>query len=120
MNWKKLVEKKNSETYVLPKGWDSRATVAEQLDCPEDKVDQNLRPALKSGEVEKRQFVVWDKDLGRKVMVVAYRETGSEPTRAFDIEKAKALKKAGKSWAEVGAAFGMSGENVRAKIRRAG
>jgi hypothetical protein len=113
-NWKTLVEKKNAKTFVLPPGWDSRAVVAEQLDCSEDKVDDHLRPALKAGEVEKRQFPVWDADLGRKVLVVAYHVI-DRPTEAPKptAEQVKALRAEGKSWPECGRALGVSGDVCR-------
>lgn len=112
-NWKTLVEKKNAQTYVLPDGWDSRATVAEQLECSEDKVDHNLRPALKSGEVEKQQFVVWDKDLGRKVMVIAYRDTSKDEAKAPTKEKVAKLRAEGKSWPECAKELGISPSSAR-------
>lgn len=123
MNWKKLVETKNAKTFVLPAGWDSRDTVAEQLDCSPEKVRDHLRPALKSGDVIEQQFKVWNSDLKRCVMVTAYRESDkSSPvsSSAFDIARAKALKAAGKSYAEIGAELGISGDSVRGKLRRAG
>lgn len=123
MNWKKLVETKNAKTYVLPDGWDSREVVAKQLDCTEDMVDKNLYAALKSGEVEKKQWPVWNSALSKKVLVIAYREADKvkpAATPEFDLARAKALKEAGKSYAEIGAVMGMSGDTVRGKFRRAG
>lgn len=122
MNWKSFVEKKNAKTFVLPEGWDSRDKVAEQLECSPDKVDDHLRPALKSGEILKQQFKVWDGNLKRIVFVTAYKEAKAEeaadaPSIPFDPEKAKALKKQGKSWREIGAVFGISGEAVRSRLR---
>lgn len=117
MDWKKLVEKKNAETFVLPEGWDSREVVAEQLECSPDKVDDHLRPALKSGEVMKNTFKVWDDRLKRNVMTVAYSKA---PESEFDLARAQALKAEGKSYAEIGAAMGMSGDAVRGKLRRTG
>lgn len=120
MNWKKLVENKNAKTYVLPEGWDSRDTIAEQLECSPEKVRDHLRPALKSGEVLEQQFKVWNSDLGRCVMVTAYKEAKNANAPEFSLEKAKALKKAGKSWNQIGAELGVSGDSIRAKLRRAG
>ena len=83
MNWKSYVEKKNAKTYVLPPGWDSRDTIAEQLECSPEKVDDHLRPSLRSGEVVKEIFSVWDPALKRLARVIAYRETkGQAPAAA--------------------------------------
>ena len=123
MNWKTLVERKNAKTFVLPQGWDSRDEIANQLECSPEKVDDHLRPALKSGEVIKQQFKVWDADLKRLIFVTAYREAAKDkPDGAteFDIEKAKKMKAAGNSYSEIGAVTGLTGEAVRAKLRRAG
>ncbi len=124
MNWKSYVEKKNAKTYVLPEGWDSRDEVAAQLDCSTDKVDDHLRPALKSGEVIKQQFKVWDEGQKRLTFVTAYREAAKDrPVPAtivpFDMEKAVALKKAGKTYAEIGSVLGVTKDSVRNKLRRA-
>jgi DNA-binding CsgD family transcriptional regulator len=123
MNWKSYVEKKNAKTYVLPDGWDSRDEVATQLDCSPEKVDDHLRPALKSGEVIKQQFKVWDESQKRLTFVVAYREAAKDrvaPVVPLDTAKALELKRAGKSYAEIGVALGgLSGESVRSKLRRA-
>jgi DNA-binding CsgD family transcriptional regulator len=124
-NWKLFVEKKNAKTFVLPDGWDSRDEVAQQLDCSTDKVDDHLRPALKSGEVIKQQFKVWDDGQKRLVFVVAYREASKEkavaiPASEFDLARAQAMKTAGKSYAEIGAALGTTKDAVRNKLRRAG
>lgn len=120
MNWKNYVEKKNAKTFVLPAGWDSREVVAEQLECSPEKVDDHLRPALKSREVTKQQFKIWDAGLKRLVYVTAYQEASkSQGETEFDLEKVKALKASGKSYAEIGADVGLSGDAVRAKLRRA-
>lgn len=123
MNWKTLANKTNAKTYVLPPGWDSRETVARQLGCSEDRVDDHLRPALNSREVEKKAWPVWDSSLGRKVMVTAYHQTALKAphTTEFDLARAQALKKAGKSYAEIGAEMGgISGETVRGRLRKVG
>lgn len=123
MNWKSFVEKKNAKLFVLPSGWDSRDTIAEQLECSPDRVDDHLRPALKSGEIERQQFPVWDGTLKRKVMVTAYRQASAAPAAApseFDLARAQALKKEGKSYAQIGAVLGLSGDQVRGRMRRVG
>lgn len=123
MNWKSYVEKKNAKTFVLPDGWDSREDVATQLDCSTDKVDDHLRPALKSGEVIKQQFKVWNDEQKRLVFITAYREASKDralTTSEFDVARAKALKADGKSYAEIGALLGLTGDAVRGKLRRTG
>lgn len=118
MNWKSFVEKKNAETFVLPEGWDSREVVADQLECSPEKVDDNLRPALKSGEVIKQQFKVWNADLKRLVFVVAYSRAKKQAETPLDIEAMRKMKKDGKTYAEIGATVGRSGEAVRAILRK--
>ena len=121
MDWKKLVEKKNAKTYVLPSGWDSRETVAAQLDCSPDKVDDHLRPALKSGEVIKQSFKVWEPVTKRLVFVVAYSAAPkTEGAVDLTLERAKTLKAEGKTYAQIGADLGMSGDKARGILRRAG
>ena len=122
MNWKTFVEKKNAKTFVLPAGWDSRDVVADQLECSPEKVDDHLRPALKSGEVIKQQFKVWDDGLKRLILVVAYREASKEKAETapvIDLDVVRKLKAEGKTWAEIGGAVGRSGHSVRALLRRA-
>lgn len=124
MNWKTFVENKNAKTFVLPAGWDSRDVVADQLECSPEKVDDHLRPALKSGEVIKQQFKVWDDGLKRLILVVAYREASKEkavaaPAPPIDLDVVRKLKAEGKTWAEIGEAVGRSGHSVRALLRRA-
>lgn len=118
MNWKNYVEKQNAKTFVLPSGWDTKEQIAEQLDCSVEKVDDHLRPALKSGAVIKQQFKVWDGALGRNVMVWAYQEAKTEAAaaasgEAISIDAIKKMKAAGKTWNEIGAVFGRDGESVR-------
>jgi DNA-binding CsgD family transcriptional regulator len=116
-NWKSLVEKTNAKTYVLPDGWDSRESIADQLGCSPEKVNDHLRPGLNAGEIEKQQFPVWSSALNRKVMVWAYRRVQAKETQAPSskptLKQITALKKAGKTWNEIGAQFNMTGENVR-------
>lgn len=122
MNWKKLVESKNSKTFVLPEGWDSRETIAQQLECSPEKVRDHLRPAIQAKEVLEQRFNVWDAGLKRCVMVTAFKEVGaaSGKTAVFDLSAAAALKKDGKSYTEIGAALGVTGDAVRSRLRRAG
>ncbi len=73
-NWKIAVEKSLAESNVLPAGWDSRSTVAEQLGCSEDRVRVLMAPLIKDRKAEVKTFPVWDKDLKRVTLVTAYRQ----------------------------------------------
>lgn len=121
-NWKSVVEKINSETFVLPDGWDSRDSIAEELDCSPEKVDDHLRPGLKSGRFVKQQHKVWDKNLKRNIMVIAYHDTAQDEAviaqPAVPFKELQSLKSSGLTYAEIGAKVGMSGDAVRARLRR--
>jgi hypothetical protein len=82
MNWKAAVAKLNSKHFAFPAGWDTRDTIAAQLECSPDRVDTLLGPGLKSGEIEKQQFPVWDSRLGRKVLVWGYRQKSASAPQA--------------------------------------
>lgn len=73
MNWKTTVSKLNEKHYAFPKDWDTREKIAQELECSTDRVDKLLAPGLKSGEIEKQQFPVWDTRLNRKMFVWGYR-----------------------------------------------
>lgn len=131
MNWKNLVERQNAKTYVLPEGWDSRDTVATQLDCAPEKVHEHLKPCLAAHTVEKRDFVVWDTQLGQKVRITAYRQLkegepaartsnhdGGAPWTKDEEAKMHAMKKAGASWNQIGKALGRTGNSVRKQFSR--
>ena len=74
MNWKSLVETSLASENVLPEGWDSRETVAAQLQCSEDRVRVLLGSAIKTRQVEMKVFPVWDKLTKRVMRVTAYRK----------------------------------------------
>lgn len=116
MNWKTYVEKKNAKTFVLPAGWDSREDIAEQLECSPDKVDDHLRPSLKSGDVEKSIFPVWDGVLKRMVRVVAYRE--AKNVTCHDLPSMLEMRKKNKTWEQVAAAFGITASAARSRCKR--
>jgi hypothetical protein len=135
MNWKNYVEKQNSKAFVLPPGWDSRESIAEQLECAPDRVRDHLQPGIAAKEIESRQFPVWDSALGRKVAVTAYRQichagaqqapskpsivAGSLPAKrpgtwsAEEQATARKLNKEGKTHRQIGAQIGRSREAVR-------
>lgn len=116
MNWKSYVEKKNAKTFVLPIGWDARDAIAEQLECSPDKVDDHLRPSLKSGDVEKAIFPVWDSVLKRMVRVVAYRET--QKATGHDAQPMIEMRKMGKTWGQIAVAFGITADAARNRCKR--
>jgi len=130
MNWKTYVATQNAKTFVLPPGWDSRETIAEQLECSPEKVREHLQPGIAAREIEVKQFPVWDSGLGRKVIVTAYRKiapsSSADPAaprqaspRAHkawtdaDTAHAHKLRRAGKSWREIGLVVGHTAEAVR-------
>ena len=126
MSWKSYVEKQNAKVFVLPDGWDSRETVAEDLGCSTERVDEQLRPGLKSGEIEKQTFRVWDKTAKKVAMVIAYRrkdamaggpasQTVQRPWTDEERAKARAMREAGRSNVAIGRELGRS----EAAIRRA-
>ena len=73
MNWKQLVEAQNRKTYVLPPGWDSRDTIAEQLECSVENVRVLLGPAIRSKTIEVQTFPIWDEITKKVTRVTAYR-----------------------------------------------
>lgn len=82
MNWKSFVNADSAKRYVLPPGWDSKATIAEQLECSEDRVKSILAAAIKAGAIEEKIFPVWDTGLSRKVNVTAFRKVEVKPVKA--------------------------------------
>lgn len=122
-NWKKEVSKINAEAFVLPDGWTSREDVAAQLECSEDRVDDNLRAGLKSGRFIKQSHKVWNESLGRCIPVIAYHDTAEDAKPIpvdVPVSKLRALKEEGKSYAEIGLQFGLSGGAVKGRLQRAG
>lgn len=81
--------------------------------------------------VEQKQFAVWSNELGRKVPVWCYREIqpradgvaqpiskqGWTPEQSAE---AKRLKKAGKTWREIGLVIGKNPEAIRKWLRKNG
>ena len=60
MNWKSFVNTDNAKRYVLPQGWTSKADIAKELECSEERVRPFLLAAIKDGTIEEKMFVVWD------------------------------------------------------------
>ncbi|MDE2104590.1 MAG: hypothetical protein KGL39_45565 [Patescibacteria group bacterium] len=76
------MEASQAKTYLLPQGWDSRATVATQLDCSEDAAARLMAPLIKSGAVETKVFPVWDKLTKRLQRVTAYHRVTSPAAKS--------------------------------------
>ena len=81
MNWKTLVENQNAKSYVLPAGWDSRETIAEQLECSPDRVRVLLSPGLKSGTIETAIFPVWCGVTKRVLRMTAFRRKPAQAVK---------------------------------------
>jgi hypothetical protein len=77
-NWNKIVEAHNKEHYKWPSGWDTRETIAEQLECSPERVAEQLSSAIKGGQVEKKAITYWNDELKRKITVFGYRPVQKE------------------------------------------
>lgn len=78
MKWKKLVHKQNARHYAWPAGWDTAEQIAEQLECSPERVREHLAPSIRAGEVEVKQFTIWDSETERKVVKTGYRIAGAK------------------------------------------
>lgn len=78
MKWKKLVHKANARHYAWPAGWDPAEVIAEQLECSPERVREHLAPSIRAGEVEVKQFTIWDSETERKVVKTGYRIAGAK------------------------------------------
>ena len=88
MNWKSFVNTDNAKRYVLPQGWTSKADIAKELECSEERVRPFLLAAIKDGTIEEKMFVVWDAGTERKVNVTAFRKiTKTAPVAAKGLKK---------------------------------
>ena len=72
-NWNRIIENSNKKAYKWPDGWDSKETIAEQLECSPERVAEHLSSAIRNGEVEKKLITCWDDALKRKVSAFGYR-----------------------------------------------
>jgi len=126
MNWKNFVAQQNAKVFTLPPGWDSRESIAEQLECSPEKVREHLQPGITARTIESRGFPVWDGQLSRKTMVTAYRRidpeslcttspdpiTGKSPRKgamtASDEALALEMRQKGASLSQIGIALGRS------------
>lgn len=76
-NWKSFVETSQAKQFVLPDGWDTRETIAEQLGCSPDNVRRLLAAPIKAGVVEFKQLPLWDKTLKKVRSVACYRRVAA-------------------------------------------
>ena len=72
-NWNRIIGDHNKKAYKWPDGWDTKETIAEQLDCTTRQVAEHLAGAIKSGDVEKRLITYWDDRAKRKATAYGYR-----------------------------------------------
>jgi hypothetical protein len=76
MNWKIEVNRINKAAFSWPKGWSTREEIAEQLECSPDRVREILAPGIKTGDIEVKDFQVWED--GRKIRKTGYRKVVAE------------------------------------------
>ena len=78
MKWKKQLHKQNARHFAWPAGWDPSEAIAEQLECSPERVREHLAPSIRSGEVEAKQFTIWDAETGRKIIKTGFRIGGAK------------------------------------------
>ena len=78
MNWKKAIDAINEEKFRIPEGWDSKETIAQELQCSPERVHDLLKNGLTSGAFEAQEFPVWDAKRRLTVRIRCYRQK-SEP-----------------------------------------
>jgi hypothetical protein len=93
MDWKTFVETDQAKTYVLPRGWDTRAYIAEQMSCSEARVRLFLSAAVRRGDLQMEVHPVWDEKLKRVIRITAYRKTPRTAPKV-DVEFEKDLARA--------------------------
>lgn len=91
MKWKKLLHKQNARHFAWPEGWDPAEVIAEQLECSPERVREHLAPSIRSGEVEAKQFTIWDSETGRKVIKTGFRIAGKSQAQAAKSQAASTL-----------------------------
>ena len=97
MKWKKLLHKQNARHFAWPAGWDTAETIAEQLECSPERVREHLAPSIRAGEVEVKQFTIWDGETGRKIAKTGFRMAGLKSQAPTTKSQAPALKSQGRS-----------------------
>jgi hypothetical protein len=89
MKWKKLLHKQNARHYAWPPGWDTAEEIAEQLECSPERVREHLAPSIRAGEVECKQFTIWDSESGRKVIKTGFRIGGQKKPETGNLKPEK-------------------------------
>ena len=74
MNWKKAIDAINEEKFRIPEGWDSKETIAQELQCSPERVHDLLKNGLTSGAFEAQEFPVWDAKRRLTVRIRCYRQ----------------------------------------------
>jgi hypothetical protein len=87
MNWKNEVNRINKAAFSWPKGWSTREEIAEQLECSPDRVREVLAPGIKTGDIEVKDFQVWED--GRKIRKTGYRKVMAEADKPSKAAKPK-------------------------------
>lgn len=82
-NWLKTVNRINASKYTIPEGWDTKEAVAESLQCDHSKVADLLKPGISAGEIERKDFPIWDDKRRMTARVTCYRvvESGTAPEK---------------------------------------
>jgi hypothetical protein len=88
MKWKSLLHKQNARHFAWPAGWDPAEVIAEQLECSPERVREHLAPSIRAGEVEVKQFTIWDSETGRKVIKTGFRIGGKSENRQKSVDPA--------------------------------
>lgn len=81
-NWKSLIERDQSQRYVLPPGYTSVEDIAEEMNTTPDRVRVLLREASKQGTVKQGVFPVFDKITKSIKRVTAYIEVRPQAEKA--------------------------------------
>jgi len=74
-NWIKTVNDINHKRFTIPLGWETKEQVANSLQCAPDKVIDILKPGIQSGDIEKRDFPLWDEKRRMSIKVSCFRLT---------------------------------------------
>jgi hypothetical protein len=96
-NWIKTVNEINHKRFTIPPGWETKEQVAVSLQCAPDKVIDILKPGIVSGDIEKRDFPLWDEKRRMAVKVTCFRLADSESptppvTNMLDIPAEKVVR----------------------------
>jgi hypothetical protein len=114
---RKIVEKKKCEKYSWPEGWMTKEQAANDLGVAPRDVDDMLKEAIRDGDVERKQFTVYDARQGRTVRQPGYRvaEKGATPVHPIDDIPAE---KVVRILAAIGRNPGASNRDIAKKLSR--